>query len=333
MSHMITNTNGKNEIAYVGETPWHGLGQQLERGASIETWLEAAGMNWKVQRSKVRYATAAGQAMPAMREWPEHHVLFRSDTKAPLGLVSDHFKVVQPKQILEFFRDLCATNRFSLETAGTLRGGSVYWALAKIDEQAAIAAGDVMLGYVLLSTACDGSRRTTAKNVAERVVCKNTLDMADGETGKQEVTVSHRSVFDEKEVKMDLGLVHDSFAKFMRDARELAKFKLPKQGAVDLTLALLSGDNYTALTKDEREAVLGSKHAQAIARLYAGAGRGSNLASANGTAWGFLNAVTEYVDHHYPARSNENRLNSAWFGFGERMKNDALKKTLALVAA
>lgn len=332
MAHNITNTNGKHEMAYVGETPWHGLGQELQRGASIETWLDAAGMSWKVKRAKVRYPVAAGATPDAFNEWPTKHVLFRSDTKAPLGMVSDRFKVVQPKQVLEFFRDLCATNKFSLETAGTLLGGSVYWALAKIHEEAEVGAGDMMRGYVMLSTACDGTRRTVAKNTTVRVVCNNTLDMADAEHGKREVCVSHRSVFDENEVKTDLGIARDAFAKFMDAARALAAQRLTPGDATDMALKLFGGDGWADFNDQQREEVLGSKHAQAIMTLYTGAGRGAKLVTAKDTAWGYVNAVTEYVDHFYPARNAENRLNSAWFGFGERLKNTAMKKALELVA-
>lgn len=332
MAHNITNTNGKNEMAYVGEKPWHGLGQELQLGATMEAWLDAAGMGWKVQRAKVRYPVAVGAAPEAFKEWPEQHVLFRSDTKAPLGMVSERFKVVQPKQVLEFFRDLCATNKFSLETAGTLRGGAIYWALAKIHEEADVGAGDTMRGYVMLSTACDGSRRTVAKNTTVRVVCNNTLDMADNEKGLREVCVSHRSVFDEAAVKTNLGIAHDAFTKFMVSARALAAQKLTRGDVDDLTLRLLGGEDYAEFTDVQREEVLGSKHAQAIATLYAGSGRGAKLVTSKDTAWGYVNAVTEYVDHFYPARNDSNRLDSAWFGFGERMKNTALRQALVLTA-
>jgi len=42
-----------------------------------------------------------------------------------------------------------------------------------------------------------------------------------------------------------------------------------------------------------------------VQELYEGRGRGSQLDSARGTAWGLLNAVTEYVDHERRARSIE----------------------------
>ena len=41
------------------------------------------------------------------------------------------------------------------------------------------------------------------------------------------------------------------------------------------------------------------------------------------TKWGMLNAVTEYFDHHAPSRSNDARLDNAWFGTGETIKNKA----------
>ena len=331
MSHNITNTNGKSEMAYVGEAPWHGLGQRLEAGAPIETWLDAAGMGWKVLRAKVRYPVSADNQ--TMREWPAQHVLFRADTKAPLGLVSERFKVVQPKQVLEFFRDLCETNKFSLETAGTLRGGAVYWALAKIHEEAKVGPGDTMKGYVMLSTACDGTRRTVAKNTTVRVVCNNTLSMADNETGKNEVCVSHRSVFDAVAVKTDLGIAHQSFEAFMGSARSLAKRRLSKADVDRLTLRLLGGEDALLMDEARRAEILEARLAKAIHALYHGAGRGAQLLTAQGTAWGYVNAVTEYVDHFYPARSAENRLDSAWFGYGERLKNGAFKRALELVAA
>jgi phage/plasmid-like protein (TIGR03299 family) len=69
-----------------------------------------------------------------------------------------------------------------------------------------------------------------------------------------------------------------------------------------------------------------------VQELYDGAGKGADLASASGTAWGLLNAVTEYVDHERRARSQEYRLDSAWFGQGAALKQRALDQAMQLVA-
>jgi hypothetical protein len=69
-----------------------------------------------------------------------------------------------------------------------------------------------------------------------------------------------------------------------------------------------------------------------VQAMYEGHGRGAELAAANGTAWGLLCAVTEYVDHEKRARSDEYRLDSAWFGQGALLKQRALDEALVLVA-
>ena len=69
-----------------------------------------------------------------------------------------------------------------------------------------------------------------------------------------------------------------------------------------------------------------------VQALYDGNGRGAELDSAKGTAWGLLNAVTEYVDHEKRARSDEHRMDSALFGQGANVKQRALDYALQLAA-
>lgn len=68
MSHELTTTNGKVEFAYAegSDLPWHGLGQEVPAGASIDEWRKQAGMEWAIQRSKVRYATSHDYGQPLL---------------------------------------------------------------------------------------------------------------------------------------------------------------------------------------------------------------------------------------------------------------------------
>ena len=328
MSHEITMTAGKSEMAYQGEKPWHGLGQQLEAGATIEQWTEAAGMQWKIQRSKVRYF--ADREGTQQMEWPAQNVLFRSDTKAPLGLVSPKFKVVQPQEVLEFFRDLVDDSGFTLETAGTLFGGRRFWALANIGESAIIAnAADLVGGYLLLCTAADGTLATTARFTTVRVVCNNTLSMSLNGKSKQETTLSHRSKFDAGRFKDELGIAHGSFGSFIKEMRHLAEVPLRHEGADLLTKKLLAPaglDTEDIMMMDEAsEKLQASKGYQNIMGLFEGAGSGAKMLGVKDTAWGWLNAVTEHVDHHARAMSLDKRLDSAWFGKGDTMKTRAIE--------
>lgn len=80
-------------------------------------------------------------------------------------------------------------------------------------------------------------------------------------------------------------------------------------------------------------AVLANERAmRAAQRLYEGHGLGAQLAAAKDTAWGLLSSVTEFVDHRRRARSQDNRLDSAWFGTGAALKQRALDEAMKLIA-
>jgi phage/plasmid-like protein (TIGR03299 family) len=92
--------------------------------------------------------------------------------------VSQRFQEVQPMEILHFYRDLTEQSGFELETAGVLKGGKKFWALARTGQSSALKGKDVSNGYILLATACDGTLATTAQFTSIRVVCNNTLAIA-----------------------------------------------------------------------------------------------------------------------------------------------------------
>jgi phage/plasmid-like protein (TIGR03299 family) len=331
MSHEITiRTAGKAEMAYVGNKPWHGLGEELQPGTSIEEWQAAAGMDWKIQRAIVRYAIAHGSTPDSYMSMNDKHVLLRSDTKAGLGIVSDNFKIVQPSAVLEFFRDLTMAAGFTLETAGTLFGGKRFWALAAIGETASIAdPADKMKGYLLLSTACDGSMATEARYTTVRVVCNNTLSSARSAGAK--VRVTHRTAFKADCVKKELGVdvAHERFATTMQDMRRLANTRLTGTDAMLQTAELFS-PGASKLAKEELLKILDSKPVQRVGELAIDSRAiGNDMDGVKGTQWGWLNSVTQYVDHEARARSTENRLNSAWFGRGADLKERAYEMCLS----
>jgi phage/plasmid-like protein (TIGR03299 family) len=141
MAHLIEN------MAYVGETPWHGLGNQLTQinrlksGHSRQVWI--GGLNPPM--SAIWHRMNEGRASSAFEE---QRVLYRSDTHAPLSVVSQRYQEVQPLEILEFYRDLTEQAGFELETAGVLKGGKKFWALAKTGQTSALKGKDVSNGYI-----------------------------------------------------------------------------------------------------------------------------------------------------------------------------------------
>ena len=318
--------DGKAEHAFVGEVGWHGLGNQLQDGAPIETWIKEAGMDWSINRGPLTFMNAANKPVIVNGQ----KALHRSDNDGLLGIVSDTYKVVQPAEVLEFFRDLCDNNGFALNTAGTLFDGKRFWALASIGEDACVVGNDRIKGYLLLASSADGSLATTAQFTTVRVVCNNTLGAALGQRkkGAGKVAVSHRSVFKPDTVKTDLGIVRGQFKDFMQQARALAKVKMTKDAAVDFVGTVLT-DSKTIASKDAAS----TRAHQAIMKLFAGEGQGATLKGVDGTAWGLVNAVTEYVDHHARAKTDQHRLSDAFFGRGDQLKSLTFGRALDLLPA
>jgi phage/plasmid-like protein (TIGR03299 family) len=319
MAHLL------EQMAYIGDVPWHGLGNQLSANEPIEVWAQQAGMDWTICESPVTFMTGDTDAVGEIELFPENKVLFRSDTKAPLSVVSQRFQVVQPCEILVFYRDLTEVSGFELETAGVLKGGRKIWALARTGQSSTLKGNDVSNGYVLLATACDGTLATTAQFTSIRVVCNNTLAVALGASNGA-VKVRHSTLFDAHAVKRQLGISVSNWSSFMYQMKGLSERKVKTHEAMNYLSRVFFDDKKsdTANASDRTKAK--------VMALFDGHGRGAELASAKGTAFGLLNAVTEFVDHARRARSADHRLESAWFGQGASVKEKALEQALVMIS-
>lgn len=319
MAHLIEN------MAYVNATPWHGLGNQLTAKQPIDVWAQQAGMAFEIKETPVRFMTESIGNLGAIMSFPEQKVLYRSDTKAPLSVVSARFRVVQPREILEFYRDLTEISGFELETAGVLKEGRKVWALAKTNQSAVLKGNDEVKAYLLLATACDGTLATTAQFTSIRVVCNNTLAIA-LKNNAGAVKVPHNTHFDPQAVKKQLGISVASWDGFMYRMKTLSERKVKSHEAMNFFLRVFSeADSVSGGLANERAI-------KKVQSLYDGHGKGAELASSKATAFGLLNAVTAYVDHERRARSTDHRLESAWFGQGATLKQKALDQALLMVA-
>ena len=109
-------------------------------------------------------------------------------------------------------------------------------------------------------------------------------------------------------------------------AAELAIRKVSNQEAINYVLNIF-GDKMKPI--DQQPAI---NTIAKVLQLFDGNGKGSDLQSARGTAWGLLNSVTEYIDHH-KGRDQSRRLDNAWFGKGGDIKLQAYNQALELIAA
>jgi hypothetical protein len=131
------------------------------------------------------------------------------------------------------------------------------------------------------------------------------------------VSFTHAREFDHDLMKAKLGLAVSTFDSFMVMSQHLQKQKIQLDQAKHFVAKILDSQY---LTEDEPKE---NRTFRKIMDLFKGEAKGAELVG--NTKWGLLNAVTEYYDHHLPARTNDARLNSTWFGTGDAMKAKALE--------
>ena len=340
MAHELSiRGDGFVEMAYVGELPWHGLGNSVPKNAPLREWRVRAGLDWEAKEAVVQYHNEDGLLLPVESK----KVLYRSDTSQPVGVVSSGYNVVQPNDLLQSFRDLVESGGWWIHTAGVLRGGSKLWVMATrsdIDVQS-VMPGDKVMPHLLGATSLDGSMKSTFVLTAVRGVCANTVGMAiHGAYGSNKIEMSHRSVFNPDLIKEGLGVAVISYEEFMEQARRLAQLPIKVSQATEVLRDLFGQptlkdikpehDDYAfqrvmaQFTKTGDQKVREQRSVARCLNLFQGEGLGADMKGSEGTRWGLLNAITQHVDHEM-GRSNDTRMESAWFGRGADIKSQALE--------
>lgn len=323
MAHKLATTNDKPAMMYTGEVPWHQLGTKLDQPPTAREAIEAAGLNYQVDL--VRIATLVGQPVDQRR------ATVRDDTHDVLGIVGNSYVPVQNYQAFGFLDAVVAEGNLRYHTAGALGKGERIWLLAELPNQIRIKQSDEAVDkFLLLTNSHDGSSALRVYFTPIRVVCQNTLNLAESKSKGQGVSIRHQGNLHAKikEAQRVLGLAH----RFYDDAEAKINFlanHYPTKAQAENYFKLLYPDpacGDSTRTNNIRTELM---------RLFE-QGIGHDQQAIRGTTWAAYNAVTEWVDHHRPTRNAtpvlraSNRLKSAWFGSGAKLKARAWETALEL---
>ena len=317
MSAEIDESTGRKAFAYAGEEPWHrpGVEHKLDPDAPIETWIKTAGLDYQLDTVPVVVGDIPLEGQ---------RLLYRTDINQGLSVVSDRYNIVQPREVLEFF-EAWVGGLAKLETAGALFGGRRYWALARIDKEYDIA-GDVIHPYLAMWSSCDGSLATTAALTSIRVVCNNTLTVAVKSNQNKAVRLSHSSVYNREEMQVSVETLSASFESYITTAKALASAKIEQTFAEEMIAKILG-------TMDNDPEKL-SRRAQRVLDIYNGDDFiGGDSDAVKGTAYGLLQAATQYIDWESGRPDNvDGRIQSAFWGAGNALKQRLYSELVEQVA-
>jgi phage/plasmid-like protein (TIGR03299 family) len=340
MAHELDFSKGIAAFAFTGDRSsiWHGLGQEILPTDDINTIMQKAGLQFAARKARVQYAIADG----TMRDFENQSVIYRDDTGAALGTVSDNrYNIVQPVEIMEFFKDFLTANGLSISTAGAVKGGRIVWCLAKLgpDFNFLMPGKDKIEAYVRLQTSFDGTRATDLVATATRQVCANTMALCNVDADRNGHRVSHSAQFDAKSLQHAFGLLGEQHKVSAKIWNALSDRKVSDDEAAQFFCDLLDIDQSEFGKVDAKGkkliATRSENNLRALLTAYK-KGPGAELKSAKDTAFGLLNAATYYVDHLATALDMSGdgkqlaRLSSSWFGSGAKVKDKAQRLAVAL---
>lgn len=322
MHALSTRQDGFVEFAYVGEKAWHGLGQELPQDATIDQWKTSAGMDWEVKQSPM-----LAQVNGDMVDVDGRKLLYRSDTGMQLSVVGEDYRVVQPGDVLNFFEDLTKLHGMKMDTAGVLFDGRRFFALADVGDRAEPTKGDEVQNKLLLVTSVDGTLSTQARMTSVRVVCANTMSIALSENSRKLVKVTHHTDFDPTKVKIEMGLISQSWSNYKQSLEALTKVKYTEPAARKFYESVFFDKN-----KSHDDQPLKFRRIVDDLTSLAFSGIGSEMNE--GSAWGVMNGATELFTHWKEGKRNgSSQFWSSSFGEHDKYKTEIFNKLMQEVAA
>lgn len=201
-----------------GIESWHGLAVVTQGTLGAKEAWEQAGLGWTVRKEPVFLRDG--------REVPDDFAILRDKDDRILGHVGGEYTPIQNEQLFQLAEALLEQGaRF--ETAGSLLGGRLVWALARTDGFVDAVTGDKVDPYIMISTRHDGWGHLRGDLEPIRTICHNTYRQAIA-AAKRTFKIAHRSGWFEHvaAAKRMLGLAKDHFGQLHEDLSHLATVEL-----------------------------------------------------------------------------------------------------------
>ena len=281
-------------MMYVREKPWHGLGVCVEEAPNSTDALKLAGLDWTVRSEDV--LSIRGDVIP------DYKANVRDSDDTVLGIVGNRYKIVQNTDAFAF-TDALIGGDVRYETAGSLKGGRQIWLLARMPERDI--AGDVVEPYLCFSNTHDGSGALRICMTPIRVICNNTLNLA-LDTAKRSWAIKHTENIESRmQEAHDCLFLANSYMDNLTEYADAAK----KIKLSDDALKSYLDELFPVLGEPTERKVRNSREAKDAFMVcyYA-----PDIVKFQGTAWGALNAMADFVGHAQPHSNRKTYAENNW---------------------
>lgn len=302
---------------FVNTPAWHGLGNVIHEAPSVREGIIQAGLQWDVVTKPL--FTADGTPVT-------HKAVIREDKNQVLGVVGPNWTPLQNMEAFDFFDGFLDTKEVDLESAGSLREGKIVWVLAKVKKGIGeVIKNDPIERYFLLSNGHDGKRAVSLGFTDVRVVCQNTLNLAESSAASKLIRVIHSKNVKQntKEIKSIIDFSNERFVADLEKLKKLTKSGINQDDIKKYVEVLFFNSKEITSTRATNKL---TNIVQKINELIE-VGAGADIPGVKGTKYGLYQATTEYLTHHITDDADK-RLSMLWFGKNGEINKHALEYLL-----
>ena len=276
---------------------WNAVGKDIRECRDMEQVLQASGLDYTVEKRPVFMNAGPVDMTEAMAAIPNRFVTVRTSDNHPYDVVSDKFEVIQNRDAFDFVNFM--GDDLTFEKAGETQNGMVY-IIGKLPEVSIL--GDAFTPYVLFRNGFNGKHKITAAISPLRMVCQNQFNFA-FKNAANAITIRHVQNAEHKlaEARETLKMCADYMSELNILAEQFAATRLSSERVERITNILFplpTADMNPFKRKSLEDARNGFIKAHS-------ADDNSNF---RGTAWGLVNAYTDFITHREPAGRREDRF-------------------------
>lgn len=299
---------------------WTNIGKDVTTCKDMEQVLLASGLDYTVEKRPIfTYPDIEDDGTRMVI--PNRFITTRREDGHTYDVVSDKFEIIQNRDAFDFVKYM--GDELLFEKAGETQSGMVY-VIGKLPEVDIL--GDRFTPHVIFRNGFSGKVKITAAICPLRIVCQNQFNFAFKNTANT-VQIRHVGNAEAKleEAKEVLRLSADYMAELNLMAEYFAAMKLDQARMERIT-------DYLFPMPTEDMNPFKRKSLEDARAKFINAHDAEDNRNFRGTAWGMVNAYTDYLTHKEPAGKRSDRFEGKFVNTTFKVSMNPILQAIETVA-
>lgn len=264
---------------------WDKVGTDIREANSVKEALQIAGMDYEVVKSPIYLSNGF--------RIKDQFATKKKGTDEVFGIVGKDYTIVQNEEAFSFVDGIIQDGLTFVKAGET---SYMNYIIASLPEQYIM--DDKFTPYIIFQNSHVGASTIKAAICPLRIVCQNQFSM-EFRRSTNKISLRHSSsVHDKmKEAQHTLQFTAEYMNTFTKQAEKLATTKISDESVGSIV------DQYFLI--DEEASTRKINSTEAKRQIFLNAYNAEDNQNFKGTAWGMINAFSDYITHIEPGRKSE----------------------------